>query len=194
MPTLATFDLLDKELSRDVSEFSALPDKHRWTNTAISFHLDTDYWETYFNNIKPFIPKLDWKELKYSEHHDLKKIIKTKEIGIYMFVIRPNDLIFSYPQFVMYVGIAGEGGSNRPLRERLNDYFHISNIKKRSKLHSMLQKYYYNTWIVYSLIKKITASELEQLEEDFHGYFLPPAAERDFPVLIKRIIKAQFIK
>jgi hypothetical protein len=194
MPTLATFDLLDKELSRDVKEFTILTDKYRWTNTAISFHLDTKYWEEYFGRIKPFIPKLNWQELKYSEHHDLKKVITTKDIGIYMFVIRPSDRIFNKPEFVMYVGIAGEGGSNRPLRERLNDYFHIDSIKKRSKLHSMLQKYYYNTWIVYSTIKKITAPELEQLEEDFHGYFLPPAAERDFPVLIKRIIKAQFIK
>jgi hypothetical protein len=194
MPKLATFDLLDKELSRDVLEFTSITDHYRWTNTAITFHVDPNYWTDYHKKISPYLPKLKWHELKYSEHHDLNKVIKTKDIGIYLFVVRPEFQIYSKPEFVMYVGISGEGGSMRPLRVRLNDYFNISNIKKRKKLHSMLQKYYHNTWIIYSLIEHISAPELEQLEEDFHGFFLPPFAERDFPVLIKNIIKAQFTR
>ena len=194
MPTLATFDVLDKELTRDVGDFLKIDDEYRWDNASVTFHLDQSYWEQFYAKVNKYINKMNWVELKYSAHHDLKTTIKSDDIGIYMFIIRPQNMILALPQFVMYVGISGEGDSKRPLRERLNDYFNINNIKKRKKLHSMLKKYYQNTWIVYSLINKITSAELEQLEEDFHGFFVPPANERDFPVKMKEIIKAKFTR
>jgi len=83
--------------------------------------------------------------LTYSVFPDFDKTIATDDIGIYLFVIRPEERILELPQFVMYVGIAGEGGSNRPLKTRLSDYYNINNIRKRKKLHSMLKKYYNNT-------------------------------------------------
>ncbi len=194
MVTFPTFDVLDKELSLDEKTFKAIPEEYRWDSTSTAFQIDPQYWEEYYLKVKKYLPKISWKELKYSKFPDLNKVIKTNDIGIYLFVIRPDNMIFSYPQFVMYVGIAGEGGSKRPLKDRLSDYFNIGNIKKRKKLHGMLKKYYHNTWLIYSLIKNITHTDLEQLEEDLHGFFIPPANDRDYPVRLKAIIKAKFTR
>ncbi|MDB5124833.1 MAG: hypothetical protein JWP94_2962 [Mucilaginibacter sp.] len=194
MITLATFDILDKELTRDVSSYLAITDDYRWKNSQIEFQLDPSYWNEFYAKLKKHLGKFAWKEFKYSVFPDLDKTITTDDIGIYLFVIRPEQRILDLPQFIMYVGIAGEGGSNRPLKTRLSDYYNINNIRKRKKLHSMLKKYYNNTWVIYSLLPTITYVELEQLEVDLHGFFIPPANERDFPVKIKNIIKAQFIR
>lgn len=194
MVTFPTFDVLDKELTGEVKSFNSIIEDYRWNNSGIEFHIDPQYWEEYYQKVKKYLPKLKWEELKYSKFPDLNKVITTNDLGIYLFVIRPDNMILSYPQFVMYVGISGEDGSNRPLKERINDYFNIGNIKKRKKLHGMLKKYYHNTWLIYSLIKNIKHKDLEQLEEDLHGYFIPPANTRDYPVRIKSIIQAQFTR
>ncbi len=194
MVTLATFDLLDKELTRKAKSFLAMEDEYRWDSSEVPFHLDPSYWDEFYSKINVHLSKFNWSEFKYSKYQNLNSVIATNDIGIYLFVVRPDNMILSLPQYVMYVGISGEKGSNRPLKDRLGDYFNIGNIRKRKKLHSMLNKYYNNTWVVYTTINKITSTELEQLEKDFHGFFIPPAAERDFPVKMKSIIKARFTR
>lgn len=194
MITLATFDILDKELTRAAEEFLKIPLEDRWDNSAISFHLDPFYWDNHWAEIVKYKDEFNWSEIKYSEYNDLDLVIEGDGIGIYMFVIRPEARLNNFPQFVMYVGIAGEGGSGRALKARLNDYMNIKNIRKRRKLHRMLKRYYHYTWIIYSEMKGINSGALEKLEEDLHGFFVPPCNDRDFPVSMKSIIKAQFTR
>jgi hypothetical protein len=94
------------------------------------------------------------------------------------------------PKFALYVGIAGEGKSNRPLSDRLKEYFHFSHIKKRSNVHRMLRMYHKNVYVAYSLLKKTKKIDLDKVEVDLHGFYYPIINDRDFPAEIKAIRKA----
>jgi hypothetical protein len=194
MVTKETFDILDNYFKEEVNKHANLDDMDRWDTTMVPFHLDPTYWNLYYERVKHFT--FTWKEFKYSDLPDLTKLIPTDDIGIYMFIVRSSFLIYGLPQFLLYIGIAGEKESERPLRERLNDYFNLNSIKKRNKFHRLIKRYYLNTYVAFSIIDKniVSSFQLEQLEKDLHGFFIPPANERDFPVEIKPIIKAQFTR
>ena len=189
---LKTFDLLDKELTREESEFLALKDQYRHNYAEVPFKLDPTYWKKYYSEINRYT--YNWNEHKYSVKPDFNKLIPTTDIGIYMFIIKAPDLVSMLPQFVLYVGISGETGSGRALRDRLKDYYSISSIKKRKKIHRLLCQYYGHTYIKYSLLPNISSNDLEKLEKDFHGFFYPPAGGRDYPVDMKQIKNAQWTK
>lgn len=193
MITQQTFDILDNYFKQEVAIHRNLRDMDRWDTTKVEFHLDPIYWDEYHKRISKYT--FAWKELKYSEYIDFNTVIPTDEAGIYLFIVKSDNLICGLPQFVLYVGISGEGDSKRPLKERLNDYFNVHTIKKRSKLHRFLGKYYQNTYINYSLFDKaISSTEIEDIEKSLHGFFIPPANDRDFPIEMKPIIKAQFTR
>lgn len=194
MATKKTLDVLDNHYREEEHKQANLDDMVRWDTTKIEFHLDPTYWNLFYERIKNYT--FNWTEFKYSDRPDLAKLIPNDDIGIYMFIVRSSFLIYGLPQFLLYIGIAGEKGSERPLRKRLNDYFNLNTIKKRNRLHRLISRYYLNTYVVFSTIDKnvVSFSQLEQLEKDLHGFFIPPANERDFPVEIKPIIKAQFTR
>ncbi|WP_298487001.1 hypothetical protein [uncultured Maribacter sp.] len=186
MVTTKTLDILDAEYTTIVKKYKELEDNLRYKNSEETFILDPIYWEKYQNEIDALNCVLDWKEFKFDSKPNLETLIPTNEIGIYMFTVKPNNLIYDFPKYVIYVGISGEKGSNRPLKERLNDYFNFNEIKKRKKLHRLLSKYFKNTHVAYSTVN-ITWQNLEKLEKAFHGFFLPIGNSRDFPVDIKTI-------
>lgn len=189
-----TFDLLDSHFNSELTNFYSIPDKDRWDNTRVEFHLDAQYWSEYYKLISSY--KFDWKEFKFSDNPDLNALIPSDDIGIYLFIVKSHNLIYDLPKYVFYVGISGEDDSDRPLKERLNDYFNLGNIKKRSKLERLMNRYYKNLYVVFNVFDKsdINSAQLMELEENLHGFFLPPANDRDFPVRIKTIIKAQFTR
>lgn len=188
----ATFDLLDKDLTREESDFLGIADKHRANSARIEFKLDPTYWQRHYPEISRH--NYDWKEFKFSDQPNFVNTIPTTDIGIYMIIVKAPNLISFLPQFVMYVGISGENNSNRPLRDRLLDYYRLSQLKKRNKLYRLLGHYYHHCYIKYSLLPGISSNDLEKLEEDFHGFFYPPAGERDFPVDLKQIKQAQWTR
>tara|TARA_R110002072_G_scaffold8726_3_gene43718 strand:- start:11358 stop:11918 length:561 start_codon:yes stop_codon:yes gene_type:complete len=143
------------------------------------------YWSKYGPRISR-IP-LKWNEVKYSELQAYLKADKNraKKTGVYVFLIRPEEQFFSTPKFVFYVGISGERGSDRPLRERLREYTHVSKIKKRDRVHQVLRYYYKSTYIQYAEVDA-TKVDLDGLENNLHGFFYPWASIRDFPVEIKK--------
>jgi hypothetical protein len=184
-----TFDLLDAEYTREVVDYLSLDDKLRYKNSEESFILDPNYWEKYHRIIDSYKCKFSWNEFKFDSRPDLNTLITSTGIGVYMFIIKPPNLIYALPSYVIYVGISGEKGSNRPLRDRLSDYLNYKNIKKRKKLHRLLSKYYGEAYVAYSLVN-IKWQDLEKVEKAMHGFFMPIANERDFPVEIKTIKKS----
>lgn len=188
---LSTLDILDKNLSSANDDYLNLPAEVRFRFFREEFLLDKNYWDTHYTNLSsvPF----DWKEFKYSDirnTRDLDRIVNSSDTGVYLFVIKSDNLIYDLPKFVFYVGIAGEGKSQRPLKERLKDYFHISEIKKRKKIHRMLNMYHKNVYVAFSLLKKSKKIDLEKIEKDLHGFFYPVCGERDFPIELKDIKKS----
>ncbi len=176
MITQATLDLLDADIRNDVARYNSYPFKDRHKLYSHSIRIDPFWSNSKTAEIKPLI----WSEYyKYSEHPNFEKIIKTNDIGIYIMYVRPEHLLLEMPQHVMYVGISGEHGSARPLKERLMDYFLISKIKLRNNIHMMLQLYYDHVYIRYALFKG-KYQDLEKLESTLHEFYYPKFGKRDF--------------
>jgi hypothetical protein len=184
-----TFDLLDASYTNKVVDYLSLNDDLRYKNSEETFILDPNYWEKYHKIITQFNCNFNWNEFKFDSRPDLNSLILNNDIGLYMFVIKPLGLIYDLPKFIIYVGISGEKGSNRPLKERLNDYLNYNNIKKRKKLHRLLSKYYAETYVVYTTVN-VSWQNLEEIEKALHGFFVPIANDRDFPIQIKKIKNA----
>ena len=189
MVTFETFDVLDKHLKAESGQIQSLDDEKRWDMLKIEFHLDSLYWNKYYSEISKHT--FNWNEIKYAEHNNMDSKITTDDIGIYLFVVKPDNMVLNMPQYVLYVGISGENDSGRPLKDRINDYFNLGKIKKRNKLHRALKRFYNNVYIYFSTVS-INSDELEKLEKDMHGFFIPPTGDRDYPIEIKKVIKAQF--
>ena len=185
-----TLDVLDAGISEKHDIYLASPVEMRERFFSESFWLDSSNWEKYFSELASIDFK--WEEFKYSEisiDNQIENVIPTNETGIYMFFVKPNNLIFDMPKFVLYIGIAGENDKLRPVRERLKDYFNFNSVKKRGAILRLLQKYYKNTYIAYSLLSYDTI-ELKRIETALLGYFYPKPNKDDFPIELKPVKKS----
>lgn len=146
-----TFDLLDASLREDNETYLHFkPEDRQALFSHKPYRIDPWWSNQKFLDLKEF--PFDWSApIKYSDWKDFKTIIPTEDTGIYLFFVAPRELIYDLPKTVLYVGISGDRESKRPLRERLNDYYQISKIRKRSNIHKLLQLYYDNLYISYSL-------------------------------------------
>ena len=174
----ATLDLLDSELRRDYDKYNNYPYDDRLKLFSHSIRIDP-YWSIQMlKGVNEDAFK--WSEpIKFSDNPKFEELIESNEKGLYLFIVRPNQTILDLPQYVIYVGISGEKGSNRALKDRLSDYQYISQLKKRKALHKMLQLYYNEVYIRYSLFEG-EAEDLESLETVLHEYFNPLCNTRDF--------------
>ncbi len=171
-----TLDLLDASLRKDMSRYDSYPYKDRYKIFTHDIRIDPSWCEKKYNEV----PKLSWQgPHKFSDMPNFEDIIKGNEIGIYIMYVRPNLLIEDMPQHMMYVGISGEHGSSRPLKDRLKDYFNINKIKLRENIHTMLQLYYENVYIKYALFNG-NYLDLEKIEVVLHEFYSPRFGKRDF--------------
>ena len=177
-----TLDLLDSEIRNDYDRYKGYPYKDRYKLfTHPTVRIDP-FWagKVYTDEISKYIDNFKWSNpVRYSEYPDFKSIIATEDIGIYIVIGKPHTLMLNLPQHVFYVGISGEDGKGRPLRDRLTDYLYFSKIKLRDNIHQMLQMYLEEAYIIYSTYKG-TFEELEKLEIAFHEYLSPLYSKRDF--------------
>jgi hypothetical protein len=106
--------------------------------------------------------------------------------GIYIFSVRPELPVNGFPHFALYVGISNENDSERPVRERLEDYLpnRISAIRKRKNIHRMLCLYFPHLWVHFAYVDR-PSTAIMQVEKTLHGYLAPPVADRDYPVDMK---------
>lgn len=172
----ATLDLLDADLRKDVRRYNRYPFKDRHKIFSHTVRIDPYWSNKKFRQLRA----LSWSnDFKFSDHPNFEQIINSNDIGIYIMYVRPKNLVMEMPRHVMYVGISGEHGSARPLKERLMDYFYISEIKLRENIHTMLQLYYDHVYIRYALFNG-TFQALEELETSLHEFYYPKFGKRDF--------------
>ncbi|MEH6625622.1 MAG: hypothetical protein V7739_04200 [Motiliproteus sp.] len=182
---MATVDILDF-LRPGFDIFSNSRDKEYLKLAIRNIAVAPKWWSEYGKEIQDKKIEFDWVKVKYTE---LDKHLKSDKnlgngIGVYLFAVESEFKIIGAPIYVFYVGIAGEGESGRPIRERLREYIRISGIDKREKVHTALEYYHNETNIYYSVLD-IESSDLSDLEKTLHGFYYPWANERDFPVKIK---------
>lgn len=185
---VATLDILDS-LAPGYDEFMKLSDQYHFKACSQNIKISPKYWEENYPIISQYT--YSWTEIKYTglKAHLNGNPATANGVGVYFFIVKPDVLIHSLPGFVFYVGIAGENESRRTLNERLCEYLQVSQISKREAVHLALQKYYKNTYIVYSIVD-LPPADLRALEEAFHGFYHPWAGKRDFPATIKKQQKA----
>lgn len=179
----ATLDIIDAAIPSDFRRWQARKDEIRFLPYRKSFLTDPVYWVRHKPRDWAFA--LNWSEFRYSDittPADIDSRIQSDEPGLYIFYVRPDELMFRFPQFALYVGISNERGSNRPLRERLKDYLptRIAGKLKRDNIDQMVQMYYGVLWIAYSLTSR-SSNELVDLETKLHGFIYPCYARRDYP-------------
>ncbi len=184
----STLDILDKNLFENYTEIKNSHSDSRFSTYIRSIRIDPFCWSNYFEELSYL--SFNWKELKYQDILDkrvrLDELDGLDSIGVYLLIVKPNNLIADCPKYVVYVGIAGEHESERTLRERLKDYFGLPALeKKRRSIHSLLYQYYNNVYIQFSPLS-ISSADLSKVETSLHGFFLPPMSDRDFPVEIKQ--------
>lgn len=184
-----TLDILDSSLRKKNTDYLTRDYIDRFQTYHHNIRIDPSHSEDKYEEIDGDNLALNWVEFKYSDLPDLSKIINKDLIGIYYFSVRPSKRISNLPQYIMYVGISGEHGSKRPLRERITDYYYISKLKKRSNVHQFLQMYYENVYISFSYYKG-DHKDLEKIETFLHEFFAPKFNLRDFEPKTKKAIKA----
>jgi hypothetical protein len=186
----ATLDVLDKEITQEFQDWQYPEFEKRKRNYTEDIVLDIPNWEKYYADIEQY--SLQWNEFKYDSINnvaELDQIIRENHTGFYMFIVKPNNSIYDMPKNVFYVGMSGENNSNRPLKERLKDYYNLDKIKKRNAVIRLLHKYYPNVYIAYSLYNEST-NILKQIESSLIGFFYPLCNKDDFPVELKNDKKA----
>lgn len=183
----ATLDLLDAELKSAHASYMAMDDDDHWKIYRQELTISPRHWTKY----APGIAKhpLSWTDVKFTDLSQHLALISSPDPGVYLFFIQPPVLHHGMPRYPFYVGISGENGSHRPLKERLQDYLRLSQLKKRKNVHKNLQLYYDVTYVAYALLNA-PFSDLESLEQALHGFLYPWACRRDFPVDIKGPQKA----
>lgn len=176
-----TLDLLDADLRGHAERYYSLPYDDRYaffSHKSKNLRIDPNWSSQKFPETEQF--NFDWQEVKYSDHPDFDTLLRNDErIGIYIFWVKPPNTILDMPKYVMYVGISGERGSNRALKDRLKEYFYINKLKLRKNVHKMLQLYYEYTYISFSLLEN-NYEEIERLEVCLHEFFSPLYNTRDF--------------
>lgn len=179
---MATRDILDF-LSPEYQEYKDQSDKFYLKSSIQKIAIAPRYWDTYGAIL--FAYNFNWVSVKYTELDKYLSEDRTRaaKCGIYLFSVGPRVRVNRLPECVFYVGIAGEHGSTNPLRERLRNYIQISGIERRDKVRTALAMYHQDVTIHYCEFDD--TSELSQIEEYLHGFYLPWANDRDFPVNIK---------
>lgn len=166
-----TLDILDA-ITPAYNQYQTLPDLTRHKEYTSKFSLNNQAWNNYFATIAEL--DFDWHEIKYTDvvtrAVNIDDVVPAS-IGIYLFVVRPLNLVNLMPKFVYYVGIAGANGSGRSLNERLKDYFANSKIKKRDAVQILIFKHYENLFINYSSITLPNGTSLEEIEKSLIGFF-----------------------
>ncbi len=89
----------------------------------------------------------------------------------------------------MYIGITGQNGNGRTLRNRYGDYLMEQKKHKRPKIHYMLNKYTDDLQFAYAAFPDPTFN-LEALELDLNDAIIPPVVVKDFTAEIRQLVKA----
>lgn len=133
--TAATFDLLDPSTPGSYANYQNDSDEKRWPHYRAEFCTDPVLWKRHEPPAWAF--SMTWAEFKYADATNsakLNQLITSNDPGLYVFYIKPHQLIHHFPQFALYVGISNEGDSQRPLRDRLKDYLPEKiTVKKKRK-------------------------------------------------------------
>lgn len=189
--------MLDASIRVEYDTIMSRSESSRNRELRESFRLDRQNWDLFYQRFNNAIVNngitLNWNQFKYTDVFTnlnlIDSIITSNDTGIYMFIVQSQDELYNLSKYVMYVGISGENNSKRPLKIRLKDYFRIEQVRKRSAVLRLLERYKENIHVAFFLANT-TTQILKELEQALIGFFYPPANKDDFPIELQPSKKA----
>jgi hypothetical protein len=181
----ATLDILDAALRRGYARYSAAAPVDRIKFYRREFLCDPTTWTPLYTLISQHT--FGWQEFRFRDavaNNDLETRIPSAAPGMYIFYVRPENLVYHFPQLALYVGISNATGSGRALRERLKDYMNFERVLKRQNVHQMLQLYYDHIWVAFSHLS-LPAAQMRDLETHIHDFLGPPFGRSAYSLEIR---------
>lgn len=181
----STLDILDSELRRGFTRYSAMPVIDRIKFYKREFLCDPTDWPRLYTTISQHT--LNWQEFRFRDavaNNDLDTRMPSTHPGLYIFYVRPENLIYRFPQLALYVGISNATGSRRALRDRLKDYMNLERVMKRQNVHQMLQLYYENVWVAFCYLS-LSAAQMRDLETHIHDFLGPPFGRSAYSLAVR---------
>ncbi len=129
---------------------------------------------------------LTWQSVKFE---DANSAAVPLEKGVYAFVVSHDNGYFPPHGFIMYIGIAGIGGSKRTLRARYKDYIRERTRCKRRPFYFMLNAYQDDLVFVYATVTD-PAIKLEEIETALNDAIIPPMNKKDFSADMRSALAA----
>lgn len=181
----ATLDILDAALRSGHLHYTRASVTDRVQFYRREFLCDPTCWAALYALISQHA--FTWHEFRFRDavaNNDLDTRIPSTAPGLYIFYVRPENLVYHFPQLALYIGISNATGSNRPLRTRLHDYMNLDRVRKRKNIHQMLQLYYDHIWVAFAHLS-IPAAEMIQLETHIHDFLGPPFGRSAYSLPVK---------
>ena len=150
----------------------------------------------YFKNTFPFLlcptlfsrsadlPALTWVKVKYSEHA-LHRF--PRQQGVYMFMVSFQDNNLPENSYVMYVGKAGDIGSNNTISTRFRDYVRPSGYRDRPRIEKMIEFFSDHLYYYYATIPD--GDSTGDVESTLANIFSPPCCQRDFTADMRSLLR-----
>lgn len=121
------------------------------------------------------LPELDWRQIKYTDHagHDFPD-----HQGVYMFTVNLINANLPTTSYVMYVGKAGDIGSQNTIRRRFRDYVNESGYRNRIRIRRLIK--YFSAHLIYHYAVVPEGNSTSDIESMLCDIFTPPCCQSDF--------------
>ncbi|HEM7932828.1 TPA: hypothetical protein U2L63_003781 [Citrobacter braakii] len=130
------------------------------------------------------LPALTWTRVKYSEHatHAFPQ-----QQGVYMFMVSFQDNNLPENSYVMYVGKAGDIGSDNTISTRFRDYVRPSGYRDRPRIEKMIEFFSDHLYYYYATIP--AGDSTGDVESTLANIFSPPCCQRDFTADMRSLLR-----
>lgn len=130
------------------------------------------------------LPALTWTRVKYSEH---ATHVFPQQQGVYMFMVSFQDNNLPENSYVMYVGKAGDIGSNNTISTRFRDYVRPSGYRDRPRIEKMIEFFSDHLYYYYATIP--AGDSTGDVESTLANIFSPPCCQRDFTADMRSLLR-----
>lgn len=130
------------------------------------------------------LPDLDWTPVKYNDHqaHDFPE-----QQGVYIFMVSFDNANLPGNSYVMYVGKAGDIGTNNTISRRFRDYVNRSGYYNRSRVKKLIK--HFSDHLVYHYATIPDGQSTSAVERILADVFVPPCCQMDFSAEVRTLLR-----
>jgi hypothetical protein len=130
------------------------------------------------------VDALTWQSVSYGKAE--LDLVPADKRGIYAFAVCRLNAILPPHGYILYIGIAGRD-SDRPLRDRYQDYLNPKKVIKRARIARMIGTWHQVLRFFFAPVDDdVSSADLQLLETQLNTAFMPPFSEGDLEAETKR--------